>query len=179
MLHISPLAWAQMALEKPELVAQYMAAQGKPVPQGGGLNIQTASFGGGGGQDVMPSAPASQAAAAPAPQLSPMPAPTTIASIPPPVPLQQGPAPAAAASGPGAPPAPAPTAAPVANPMDAFAQAMVGLQPPTDGGTASPRMGMAPAPFIQGATPPQTATILDELIKRAMMQGAPALNLGR
>ncbi len=111
-------------------------------------------------------------------QLSPMPVPTEIA----PLPVPPAPPPAAAtvpvpaAASPGGPPT-APAAGP-ATPMDAFAQSLLGLAAPsTGGGSGGGRLGMAPAPFIQGALNPQTIEILKQALMAA--QGPGQLNLGR
>lgn len=160
MLNMSPLMLAQMALDRPELVAQMMAARGKAPPTGRPQLLP--------GEQGGPPAPQA-AAPAPAPQLSPMPAPTEIAPLPMPPAVAQAVPPAAAA--------PVATAAtPGAGPQDALAAAIGGLAPSAAGGGQQGRVAQAPAPFIQGALNPQLAVILANAIQQAQSNTPPALS---
>lgn len=178
MMNISPLMLAQLALERPDLLASQMASAGRQPPA---LNIQTASGTPGTEaraeaqfQSAMPQAP-TQPGIAPLTQQLMTPQPAAVPAGPRGTPGQQqdasnmAAAQAAGNTAPGVPAAPAAPAAP-----DPLAAALAGVAPSLAGGGQQGRVPLAPAPFIPSALNPQTL----EILKAALAQpttGVPSL----
>ncbi len=180
MMNMSPLMLAQIALERPDLLASQMASMGK-APPAVGLNIQTASgprgpvpadttggvppaaWANAGQQPAQPGlAPLTQQMMTPQPA---MPAPAAMPS-----PREAG------AMGPqmGAAPTAVPPAAPAAPATDPLAAALAGVAPSMAGGGQPQRVSLAPAPFIPSALNPQTLQILQAALAQPTT-GVPSL----